>query len=559
MTREFDVLADEKHLYVLYGLGDASYLARLVEQPLVRHALVFEPSPACVSEAKTKHPKLFANPKVRVISGTDKNAYGAAITAYFEEDATRYYYAGFFGNLVTPGTEKRPGIQANLLEFAEAFKNALDNYTAQIRSRPPEDNFRGFMNSVGNLKNYPDYPNIAALAGTLKDVPAIVIGSGPSLVKSLPHLKLIQNDAILFACDSTLKVLINAGIKPHFTAALERVPWVADLFADIAPKDAPPLIAPSIVPPALFKNYPGQKLAICRCIGFDAWLYPEESRYFLGSSVSHLCMAAATILGSRDIWLVGCDSAYAPGSNGDAAGIYTDGATSRMDEIARDIVPSIISDKQIFDVPGYDGTQRKTQLYWYQFAHIYQQVANECGLTNFKNVMPANYGIPIPGSTRVEPETLASLKKNGAISSQITNLLQSATPRPSHHANILTRTRAALSRIETVCLEESLRISEFAFANMPLVPKNREKYPEFFHSIEKRRHALMTGENGLFERLIVPLFLNEHALMEHDLRRAAAAGGARKLDVQSKLYQDWFHGVLVWCRRIQGYLTRHGL
>jgi len=52
--------------------------------------------------------------------------------------------------------------------------------------------------------------------GKLKDIPAIVVSGGPSLNKNLKYLKEAKGKACIIAIDSTVKIVMEQGIKPDF-------------------------------------------------------------------------------------------------------------------------------------------------------------------------------------------------------------------------------------------------------------------------------------------------------------------------------------------------------
>ncbi len=57
--------------------------------------------------------------------------------------------------------------------------------------------------------------------GKFKNIPAIICGAGPSLEKNAPLLKQLAQRAIIFAGGSSINVLNNIGIQPHFCAGID--------------------------------------------------------------------------------------------------------------------------------------------------------------------------------------------------------------------------------------------------------------------------------------------------------------------------------------------------
>ena len=74
------------------------------------------------------------------------------------------------------------------------------------------------------------YPNILELSDAyegrglyhkFENIPAIICGAGPSLIKDIPILQKLTQRALIFAPSSALNVLTSHGIWPHFGVALD--------------------------------------------------------------------------------------------------------------------------------------------------------------------------------------------------------------------------------------------------------------------------------------------------------------------------------------------------
>ncbi len=59
------------------------------------------------------------------------------------------------------------------------------------------------------------------LFGKFANVPAIICGAGPSLEKNGPLLKQLSQRALIFAGGSSINILNNLGIQPHFCAGID--------------------------------------------------------------------------------------------------------------------------------------------------------------------------------------------------------------------------------------------------------------------------------------------------------------------------------------------------
>lgn len=557
-----ETLSAEQHLVILYGIGDGSYLEKIRQRKDVYFILVYEPSLTLFRDLLTLKDltALISDRKITFFLGTDKRFYLKEIDNYFVADPLHYYFSGYFANLATPGIQRLPHYQPYILEFAEHFKKAIHNHTATLRSEPPEDAFRGFMNTIKNLPHLAALPRLGDFKNTFRGLPGIVVGSGPSLELSIPYLREIQNHAIIFSCDSTLKLLLSQGITPHFVGVLERSILQADLFEGIS--QWPLLVVPTMVHPKMFATHKGDKIILNRNIGFDQWLFPEQERFYQGNCIGHLALSSLAVLGCSEIFLVGLDSAYAPTQPGQTPEVYGKNATAFMKELGANVTATSTVNKQNFEIPGYDGKPRLTHYYWHLFSELYGEVLDSFKITNAKNVMPKEYGIPIPRTQRVDPEILLSLQKTSVIGT-FTDFKEQIkkTPAPLDHTQSKIRdSRHHLQQVRKHCFKSSQSLSEF-FADHDLwLKKNLPAYQPFFRRIEFERHKIMTEYGDCFTQILWPFVMNSHALMEHGLRKAytTTVEPEKIIEAQTGLYMHWFHDVALWAERVLFYLDECG-
>lgn len=80
---------------------------------------------------------------------------------------------------------------------------------------------RWVENIITNSTHLKDSLRITSFFGKFKSCPGVIISAGPSLRKSLPLIKSIEEKAVLIAVDTALPVLCKYGIKPHFVMTLD--------------------------------------------------------------------------------------------------------------------------------------------------------------------------------------------------------------------------------------------------------------------------------------------------------------------------------------------------
>lgn len=66
-----------------------------------------------------------------------------------------------------------------------------------------------------------DTATVSAFANALKGVPGLLVSAGPSLRDSLELIALAKSRAFILACDTALKPLLKASIKPHAVVTLD--------------------------------------------------------------------------------------------------------------------------------------------------------------------------------------------------------------------------------------------------------------------------------------------------------------------------------------------------
>jgi len=92
-------------------------------------------------------------------------------------------------------------------------------YLAWIESLHPHKIFANVWANLHHLHRPPFYAN--ALREKFSSIPAVICGAGPSLQASCPHLKALENKAMLIAGGSAIKALSHAGISPHLMMAVD--------------------------------------------------------------------------------------------------------------------------------------------------------------------------------------------------------------------------------------------------------------------------------------------------------------------------------------------------
>ncbi len=100
------------------------------------------------------------------------------------------------------------------------------------RGNDPKDALMGMEYYMINLPKMLTHPSLSELVKKRKKKTkyAILVATGPSLIKQLPLLKKYEKKATIFCADSAYTILHNHGVKPDYVLSLERHYETSKLF-----------------------------------------------------------------------------------------------------------------------------------------------------------------------------------------------------------------------------------------------------------------------------------------------------------------------------------------
>jgi len=207
----------------------------------------------------------------------------------------------------------------------EAYFRQIENWSNQFLLQAStsfgnscEDAFLGEKNALFNSQVILESPRLSAIKDQFKNIPALLIASGPSLEKEFETLKELQTKALLICADSALKPLLDHGIKPHIVTAIERIPLVAEFFKSCSQKDLHEvnLASVPILNPEVYQIYSGPRFNCFRDYSyFQIFNIPSKETYTIGPSCAHLSFLIAKEAGCNPLIFVGQDLAYSPKDN----------------------------------------------------------------------------------------------------------------------------------------------------------------------------------------------------------------------------------------------------
>ena len=354
---------------VFLGLGLGFYpLFFLSEKSqTLKYMLIVEKDPEVLKWAMSlvDLTPVLSFPGTQLMVGVPEEKTYPFLRSYMEQGALKYYAKTIKMVIHEPSFALHKDYYMKVVrDLRDAVRETLLFF-----GNDPHDSLIGLDNIIKNLANIAKYPGIKDLFGKFRGKPAICVASGPSLKKNVHLLKDVQDKALIFCCDATLKPLLKHGVKPHFVTSLERVPEVVPFFEGLDAETLKNtwLAACPVVVPEVYDTYQGPKVIVYRDFAHFKWLGIDKGILRIGPSCANMSFKIAEALGCNPIILVGQDLAFA--ETGES---HVDGHIYGTDNV---------KPKGAFYVEGNYQEKVLTTPVWYMFLkHFELDVAEFKGL-----------------------------------------------------------------------------------------------------------------------------------------------------------------------------------
>ncbi len=299
-----------------YGFGNGMFYKALCENKNHKHIIVFEDELEILAlafhlfdfskELKNEHLILFHTTSITTAQLTTLFMY-----EYIQKSVKIFnlfihsdFYLKFYAH-----------------QIQELNKKLIENirFIVLAKGNDPYDSIIGIKHMLNNL---PKLLNHGIFQNFLKERKqkvknAIIVSTGPSLIKQLPLLKKYANKATIFCADSAYPILAKHDIKPDYVCMLERDDIVSKCFDnDFKEFDKGILfILASVVHKEVIefleRNNREYMLAH-RPLHFAVSLNLKEFGYIgVGASVANMAYELAASLRHENIIFIGQDLAYA--------------------------------------------------------------------------------------------------------------------------------------------------------------------------------------------------------------------------------------------------------
>ncbi len=298
--------------------------------------------------------------KLQIIHLQDLN-FTKAISIFVKKDSTLYSKL-YSLEITTPYYVKK--YKNKIIEVNSLMTRAIEHLIFSV-GNDTIDSLIGLEHHILNVEKMLETPPFQTFINKAKNSDiAVIVSTGPSLMKQLPLLKEIQNNVSILSVDASFPILYKHGIKPDFVFSLERVEATAGFYENL-PKEAfegVTFLITSIAHKKLLENIKGGNLQI-NMRPFRYLMYFENDPWgYLGKGMSAANMAFefAYYAEYEKVVLIGQDLAFGE-----------DGASHAKEHTrgTKDVHKNI----QTVTLPAYGGKgEVKSTAIWKAFRNFFE-------------------------------------------------------------------------------------------------------------------------------------------------------------------------------------------
>lgn len=251
-------------------------------------------------------------------------------------------------------------------ELQTEFLKYLNDYVVNVRTQMAFNKL-WLYNFFSNILHLDQTANFNSFEGKFETVPAILVSAGPSLEKSIPYLKSLENKALIIAAGSTINSLLKNGIIPHMILGIDGGEAMSESF-NLVDRDDILLAFMLNLHYDCVNKYKGPKLYIKTTSEPHVYYFEKKvglstTEVIAGASVANVTLDFLVKLGCDPIILVGQDLAYTGMKSHAEGSICSLNITNAVHSIENDKV--FVKVKDMFGEITYTNQVFLTMKYWF--------------------------------------------------------------------------------------------------------------------------------------------------------------------------------------------------
>jgi hypothetical protein len=385
----------EKFIFIGVGLGQ--HIQGINDKINAEHSIIIEDDLELfrLSLFVTPYYKIFKDKNVIFSIATNKDDFNRDFNSFLE---TSFYLNRLIKYSYFPAHSKE---KIQLIKNALASQNFLTfGYNTGLKKLlKPLD----FINNGYKVLNLSQKLQLSSI----KDKPVLIIGAGPSLGDNIEWLKENQNDFIIFAVATSLKILYENDIKPDIVSHID---GFQAGFKNFESFDMKSFVKDSI---AILGSFVENR--VIDLFNKDLTFMVEEDTFYFDkfTSVAAPCIGSTSVanalfLGFKEIYLLGLDLALSDDGSTHSKGHESNNGKYNLDEEPKELSSLISLRGDLFEIAGNFKEKVKTTPLFYSSLNsinnsIRQLATQEEVIYNLSN------GVYIKNSLPVLPTELKKL------------------------------------------------------------------------------------------------------------------------------------------------------
>jgi hypothetical protein len=367
------------YLY-FFGLGNGVIYKLLFQNEIHRRIVVFEPEIEIIYIVLNLIDFSHEIMEQKLVLLEANNITYNAMFRLFDNDAK--IFAKVYDLLVIlPYYEK---YYEKIMEINASIVRAIEQLVYSF-GNDVEDSLIGIQHFITNLPRLIQTPKLQEFLHKIKNTKtAVIVSTGPSLMKQLPLLKEVQEYVTIICIDASFPILAKHEIKPDVVVSMERIALTSTFYKNTPDEFHKDIVfaVSSIAHQELLESIHGGTLVlISRPFGYKFFFDFEEWGYLgRGMSAANLAYEIAAMALFNEIIFIGQDLSYGKNGNSHAADHV----------LGKDEVKN---DKSIGAIEAYGGDGMvETTMVWKLFLNFFELDIAEVNQAGYSRSINATEG-----------------------------------------------------------------------------------------------------------------------------------------------------------------------
>jgi hypothetical protein len=416
-----------------FGLGNGILIKLLFANPTHKKIYVFEPNLEIIYIAMhiVDFSDEILNENLKIFIPSELT-YAKAHSIFADKDV-QLFIKTFELHIYSPYYEKFYSKEILDLHklLIRSIKQSVINY-----GNDTIDTLIGIEHHIQNIPDMLKHPSFTQLLKKKNSETAVIVSTGPSLVKQLPLLKKIQKYTTIICVDASLPILSKHNIKPDFVTSLERVQLTSEFFKNTPKNFQKDIIKihASLQHRDVLKHSYGKKILVMRPFRYNQYFNLNNYGYLgIGMSAANMAYELAYLMKYKTVILIGQDLAYSEDGHSHANGHVLGEKEVKFKE----------TDEYVTKYGG-NGTIRTTKV-WNMFRNFFEKDIEDANKNNIVTINATEGGARIAGTLE--------LPFQAAIESYVQNIPKKSIslrnpPEKSINKNLLKAHKKLLDMIE---------------------------------------------------------------------------------------------------------------